>query len=164
MLSARAVLAAAPCAPPRPLPTRRKPGEKPPAREHPDEILYSRRRTRVLRASEPRERQRDVVGLRPQVEPRTPAFDLPSERRRIDRPPAVRHHYDEDHISDLPNLRRSVRIGILHRNPSIDPAQLRQLKLETGPLSPAMSALLAMLNEYTGQSDRSHPATAASPL
>ena len=59
-------------------------------------------------------------------------------------------NYDEDHISDLPNLRKAVRIQILHRNRSIDPAQLRALKLETGPLSPAMSALLAMLDEYTG--------------
>jgi len=59
-------------------------------------------------------------------------------------------NYDEDHISDLPNLYETISIRILHRNPSIDPAQLRQLKLQTGPITPAMSALLAMLNEYTG--------------
>lgn len=60
-------------------------------------------------------------------------------------------NYDEDHISDLPSLRMAARIQILHKNPSINPAQLRQLKLQSGPLSPAMSALLAMLNDYTGE-------------
>ena len=59
-------------------------------------------------------------------------------------------NYDEDHISDLPSLRQAVRINTLQRNRSITPDQLRKLKEETGPISPAMSSLLSMLNEYTG--------------
>ncbi len=53
-------------------------------------------------------------------------------------------NYDEDHISDLPNLRRAVRIDILHGNPSITPTQLKQLKEKSGPITDAMSTLLAM--------------------
>jgi len=58
-------------------------------------------------------------------------------------------NYDEDHISDLPNLQQSVNINILHRNPSITPDQLRRLKEETGPISLAMSSLLSMLYKFT---------------
>ncbi len=66
----------------------------------------------------------------------------------------VVHHmfvtnYDEDHISDLPNLRRVVSISILNRNRSITPAQLRRLKEESGPISPAMESLLSMMQSYT---------------
>ena len=57
-------------------------------------------------------------------------------------------NYDEDHISDLPNLRRAVDINILHRNRSITPAQLKRLKEQSGPISPAMSSLLSMLDTY----------------
>ena len=59
-------------------------------------------------------------------------------------------NYDEDHISDLPRLRQVVGISILRRNRSITPAQLKNMKEETGPISPAMSSLLSMLNEFTG--------------
>ena len=58
-------------------------------------------------------------------------------------------NYDEDHISDLPNLRRAIHINILHRNQSITPAQLRRLKEESGPISPAMESLLSMHESYT---------------
>lgn len=58
-------------------------------------------------------------------------------------------NYDEDHISDLPNLRRTVRIKILHRNRSITPGQLRCLKEESGPISPAMKSLLSMHESYS---------------
>ena len=64
-------------------------------------------------------------------------------------------NYDEDHISDLPNLRQAVRINILHRNRTIAPAQLRRLKEESGPISPAMSSLLSMLDAYNA--DVSNP-------
>ena len=59
-------------------------------------------------------------------------------------------NYDEDHISDLPNLRRAVNIEILRRNRSITPNQLRKLKEQNGPVTPAMSSLLSMMNSYTG--------------
>ena len=58
-------------------------------------------------------------------------------------------NYDEDHISDLPNLRRTVRIDIFHRNRSITPVQLRRLKEEGGPISTAMESLLSMHASYT---------------
>ena len=58
-------------------------------------------------------------------------------------------NYDEDHISDLPILRRAVHINILHRNRSITPAKLRHLKEESGPISPAMESLLSMHESYT---------------
>ena len=60
-------------------------------------------------------------------------------------------NYDEDHISDLPNLRRAVDIKILHRNRSITPTQLRSLKEKSGPISSAMESLLSMLETYTGE-------------
>ena len=58
-------------------------------------------------------------------------------------------NYDEDHISDLPNLRKVVDIEILHRNPTITPAQLKALKENSGPISTAVHSLLSMLNTYT---------------
>ena len=58
-------------------------------------------------------------------------------------------NYDEDHISDLPNLRRAVHINILHRNRSITPAQLKRLKEESGPISSAMESFLSMHESYT---------------
>lgn len=59
-------------------------------------------------------------------------------------------NYDEDHISDLPDLRNAVDIEILRKNGSITSGQLRNLKEETGPISPAMESLLSMLDTYTG--------------
>ena len=59
-------------------------------------------------------------------------------------------NYDEDHISDLPSLRQTMNIKILRRNRSISADELRQLKEQTGPISPAMFSLLSMLKEFTG--------------
>lgn len=66
-------------------------------------------------------------------------------------------NYDEDHISDLINVRRYLAIEILTRNPSLTSTQIRSLK--TPPLSPAMKELLAMVDDYTGEvaSDRFDP-------
>ncbi len=58
-------------------------------------------------------------------------------------------NYDEDHISDLPNLRQSIAISSLHRNKSISGDQLRSLKQESGPLSDAMESMLDMISTYT---------------
>ncbi len=58
-------------------------------------------------------------------------------------------NYDEDHISDLPQLYSQLRISSLHRNTSVSPAQLRQLKAQSGPISAAMSCLLDMCETYT---------------
>ena len=58
-------------------------------------------------------------------------------------------NYDEDHISDLPALRQKLNIELLHRNKSISNEQLRALKLQSGPISLAMDAMLSMLDRYT---------------
>lgn len=59
-------------------------------------------------------------------------------------------NYDEDHISDLPDLRRNIRLRSMYRNKSISAEQLRQLKLQGGPISPAMESMLDMIQSYTG--------------
>ncbi|MFH1688148.1 MAG: MBL fold metallo-hydrolase [bacterium] len=58
-------------------------------------------------------------------------------------------NYDEDHMSDLAELRRSVHIEILAKNCSINPDQLEKLKAESGPIGSGMSSLLDMLHMYT---------------
>ncbi len=58
-------------------------------------------------------------------------------------------NFDEDHVSDLPQLRNRLPIEVFVRNRSISPEQLRTLKLEAGPLTPAMQSILDMHNSYT---------------
>ena len=57
-------------------------------------------------------------------------------------------NYDEDHISDLPNVRQRLSVEILTRNASLTSTQLRGLK--THPISEAMTSLLEMIDRYTG--------------
>lgn len=59
-------------------------------------------------------------------------------------------NYDEDHISDLPNLRTEMSIRLLCRNRSISGEQLRRLKQQSGPISKAMGSMLDMIRTYTG--------------
>lgn len=66
-------------------------------------------------------------------------------------------NYDEDHISDLPNLRGSLNIPELTRNRSITSEQLRALKLQSGPISAAMQSMLDMHSNYI------HPVPAPPP-
>ena len=58
-------------------------------------------------------------------------------------------NYDEDHLSDLYDLKSALPIQTLCRNSSISPESLRRLKLQGGPLGFGMQALLDMLNSYT---------------
>jgi beta-lactamase superfamily II metal-dependent hydrolase len=58
-------------------------------------------------------------------------------------------HYDEDHIADLPNLRKEP-IKSLLRNDSLNASEIRQLKLQRGPVSDAVESLLDMIGKYTG--------------
>jgi beta-lactamase superfamily II metal-dependent hydrolase len=53
---------------------------------------------------------------------------------------------DEDHASDLHNLRGAVRISSLTRNPTVTSANIRQLKDQD--LGPGIGALCDMLDEY----------------
>ena len=59
-------------------------------------------------------------------------------------------NYDEDHISDLPDLRTNVRLRSMYRNKSISADDLRAIKLQGGPISPAMESMLDMIRTYTG--------------
>lgn len=59
-------------------------------------------------------------------------------------------NYDEDHISNLPDLRRNINIRSMYRNKTISVDQLRRLKLKSGPISNAMESLLDMIENYTG--------------
>ncbi len=59
-------------------------------------------------------------------------------------------NYDEDHISDLPNLRNEITVRSLYRNKSISAEQLRALKLQGGPISTAMESMLNMIENYAG--------------
>lgn len=59
-------------------------------------------------------------------------------------------NYDEDHISDLENLRSKLDIKQLLRNKSIDKDQLRKLKLnQSGKITDAMESMLEMIGRYT---------------
>tara|TARA_R110000824_G_scaffold336_7_gene2140 strand:- start:43088 stop:43861 length:774 start_codon:yes stop_codon:yes gene_type:complete len=57
-------------------------------------------------------------------------------------------NYDQDHISDLPNLRQNLNLPLLHRNTSIDQVSLRALKRQGGPISAAMESMLDMIDGY----------------
>jgi beta-lactamase superfamily II metal-dependent hydrolase len=59
-------------------------------------------------------------------------------------------NYDQDHISDLPNVQKYISAKILHRNESISSEQLRRLKLQGGPITAAMEKLIEMMAGYTG--------------
>jgi beta-lactamase superfamily II metal-dependent hydrolase len=54
-------------------------------------------------------------------------------------------NYDEDHISDLPAVRRTLPISLFLRNGTITREQLRALKLKGGPITEAMKSLLDMM-------------------
>lgn len=59
-------------------------------------------------------------------------------------------NYDEDHVSGLHHLRRSgTPIRLLNRNRTLSGEQLRALKQQGGPLREGMTALLAMIADYT---------------
>ena len=57
-------------------------------------------------------------------------------------------NYDQDHISDLVAVRRSLNIEVLTRNSSMTSSQIRLLK--EPPISLAMNELLGMIDSYTG--------------
>ncbi len=61
-------------------------------------------------------------------------------------------HYDQDHVSDLPNLRRlGTRLPILSlwRNKSLTPDQIERLKRRAGPLEPGVTEIVAMVRQYS---------------
>jgi beta-lactamase superfamily II metal-dependent hydrolase len=58
-------------------------------------------------------------------------------------------NYDEDHLSDMPNLREKLPIEVLRRNQSVSASDLRRLKASSGPIQPGTQALLEMIESYT---------------
>ena len=60
-------------------------------------------------------------------------------------------NYDEDHISDLPQLQERLHVQILYRNKTITPDEVRRLKIQAGPISTAMQTLLDMMATYTSE-------------
>ena len=58
-------------------------------------------------------------------------------------------NYDEDHISDLPNIIDKLNVRTLSRNSTVTADQLRAVKLkQSGEISPAMEAMLDMIRTY----------------
>ena len=57
-------------------------------------------------------------------------------------------NYDDDHVSDLANLRRSLQIDTLHCNRSMPIGELEAMKRKAGPLTEGLRALFGMLEEY----------------
>lgn len=58
------------------------------------------------------------------------------------------HNFDQDHVSDLPNLLNVLPVQMLYRNRSISPEQLTALKLESGPITQAMQSAIDMHASY----------------
>lgn len=67
--------------------------------------------------------------------------------RSLDR--LVVSHPDNDHLTDLPSLLMSTQVMLLHFNRSLDPDRIAYLKLREGPLTPGISAFIALAREYT---------------
>jgi len=57
-------------------------------------------------------------------------------------------NYDNDHVTDLPNVRKACPIGLLHRNKTVAPELLKGLKLENGPLTPGLDEMISMAETY----------------
>jgi beta-lactamase superfamily II metal-dependent hydrolase len=58
-------------------------------------------------------------------------------------------NYDEDHVSDLPNLLRTVNVRLLRRNKTVNGGDLRKLKSEHG-CGNGIDALSSMIDRFTG--------------
>lgn len=57
-------------------------------------------------------------------------------------------NFDQDHVSDLPNILRGLPVGTFFRNRSISPEQLLALKKESGPLTSAMEEAIEIHRSY----------------
>lgn len=57
-------------------------------------------------------------------------------------------NFDSDHVSDLENLRKAVNIQHFIRNRSLTVEQLRQIKLQAGPLTAGIHTVLKMHSEF----------------
>src|SRR5262245_22219890 len=60
----------------------------------------------------------------------------------------VIQNFDQDHISDLHNLRKTVTIKELNRNKTLPTQYLTDLKRQSGPITAAMQATIDMHTQY----------------
>ena len=58
-------------------------------------------------------------------------------------------NFDQDHVSDLPDLQEAVHIASIMRNPSMPPDALRKLKVEGGGVTNAMDIAIRLHETYT---------------
>ena len=64
-------------------------------------------------------------------------------------------NYDEDHVSDLPNLLDKVKVKTLEHNKLATPNQLRRIKSATGGIGPGINVLISAMPEYTSPAPHS---------
>jgi beta-lactamase superfamily II metal-dependent hydrolase len=57
-------------------------------------------------------------------------------------------NFDQDHVSDLPNVVRTVPVTTFSRNRSFSPEQLQAMKLESGPITGAMETAVGLHRDY----------------
>jgi beta-lactamase superfamily II metal-dependent hydrolase len=57
-------------------------------------------------------------------------------------------NFDQDHVSDLPDLLANLSVQVFRRNRSISPEQLRALKLDSGPITAAMESAIDLHERY----------------
>lgn len=60
-------------------------------------------------------------------------------------------NFDQDHVSDLPNVLRTIPVTTFVRNRSFTPEQLSSMKLDGGPITNAMETAIAMHRDYVHQ-------------
>ena len=53
-------------------------------------------------------------------------------------------NFDQDHVSDLPNVLEKLPVTLFFRNRSFTPDQLTTMKQESGPLTDAMESAINM--------------------
>jgi beta-lactamase superfamily II metal-dependent hydrolase len=83
----------------------------------------------------------DDIGFRPSTH--LPAAGITAVEQ------LVISHYDQDHVSDLANLRRTTPIKALRTNRSLDPRVIRGIKQAGGPIEPGVSAAIDMATSYS---------------
>jgi len=57
-------------------------------------------------------------------------------------------NFDEDHLSDVHRLTSQLKVNYFYRNMTIPVNDLMRIKLQSGPLSHAMTATINLCNEY----------------
>lgn len=60
-------------------------------------------------------------------------------------------NFDQDHVSDLPNILEKFTVKLFSRNPSFTPQQLKAIKLESGQLTVAMEKAIELHETYIYQ-------------